>query len=165
LCLLCTVPNPTFTVNRMQALVGPSSIFACGWLYGLIFSDLLRDSLSLLPSRGTPERLKQLEQIQDFYSHGTVGYGPLWTQGFLGHAALLIVLSLMKLANGFSLRNAMPGLCVLGIVVLNLLFLDRAKKTLKQAKGEVAISQAGQKIFYVHSIMAGICVLHFICSL
>jgi len=78
---------------------------------------------------------------------------------------LLIVLSLMKLANGLSLRNAIPGLCVLSIAALNSLLLERAKKTLKQAKGEVAISQAGQKIFYIHSAMAGICVLHFIFSL
>jgi len=149
----------------MQALTGPMSIFAAGWLYGIIFNDLLRDSLSLLPLKNTQERLKQLEQIQDFYSHTSVGYGPLWSQGFLGHVVLLTVLSLSKLSQGFSLANASPGLCVLTIIGLNSLFLEKAKKTLKESKGEVAISRAGQKIFYVHSAMAAICILHFIFSL
>jgi len=144
--------------------MGSTSIFTCGWLYGIIFADLLRDCLSLLPTNGSPERLKQLEQIQDYYSHTRVGFGPLWSQGFLAHVLALILCSFLKLSQGFTFKNCTPSICVLAIITLNTLLLERAKKTLRDAKGEVALCRAGQKIFYIHSIMAAICIVHFISS-
>ena len=73
----------------MEHSITVVSAALAGWLYGVVHTDLLRDSLALV----SPVDPKLLTQLKDYYTHTRVGHGATWSLTFTAHIAALIITS------------------------------------------------------------------------
>eukprot|EP01126_Amoeba_proteus_P057739 TRINITY_DN7373_c0_g1_i4.p1 TRINITY_DN7373_c0_g1~~TRINITY_DN7373_c0_g1_i4.p1 ORF type:complete len:148 (-),score=8.59 TRINITY_DN7373_c0_g1_i4:45-488(-) len=127
---------------------------------GIIFLDLLRDSISFLDFSKLKEddKTRLISTLQQYYGlkHSNVS---TWTNVFLLHIFLFIYLSLTRIyLTGFSQLNVINLACVLVLLILNFLWLEGAKVNLQKSVQLRDTLMYGKRVTIVHIFQAACCV-------